>query len=88
MHRLVRPRPASSLLTLAGHPADWRSLATALTSGGRPVLSDLLRAELASTPHHTPAERLSLSFVPAHAAAIQRTAAMIGIRLAASPSAA
>ena len=83
MHRSQIPGPASSL-TLAGHPADWRNLATALTSRGRPILSDLVRTELATAPHREPTGRVTLSFVPAHASAIQRAAASLGIRLEAS----
>lgn len=80
------PASTTTPLTLAGHAADWRSLATALTSGGRPVLSNLVRTELAGATRRSTAARVALSFVPAHAAAIQRTAANLGIRLAPSPA--
>ena len=73
-------------LTLAGHPADWRHVATALTSGGRPVLSTLVRAALAGPPDGAGTGAVVLSFEPTHAAAIQRVAAGLGVRLAALPA--
>ncbi len=70
-----------SQLILAGHPADWRSVATALTSGGRPVLSGLVRSGLAGA--RTGA--VELAFESPHAESIQRVAASVGIRLVAAP---
>jgi hypothetical protein len=72
--------PAS--LTLVAHPADWRTVATALTRGGRPVLSNLVRAGLSGPPRAAAPHVVGLSFDPAHAAAIRRVAADLGVRFA------
>jgi hypothetical protein len=74
-------------LTLVAHPADWRTVATALTRGGRPVLSNLVRAGLASPPRGAAPQAVGLSFDPTHAAAIRRVAAGLGVRVAAGRAA-
>lgn len=82
MHRPTAAGVTTPPLALVGHIANWRRLATALSGGGRPVLSDLLRSRLAATGEQT--GRIVLSFVPAHAAAILRVACGLGISLAPS----
>ncbi len=67
-------------LTLSGHPADWRRVATALTSGGHPVLSGLVRSGLAGAG----AGAVELALEPPHAEAIQKVAASLGVRLVAA----
>ncbi len=83
MARPTAPESTRSQLTLAGHPADWRIVATALTSGGRPVLSGLVRSGLAGAG----TDAVELVFEPRHAESIQRIATSVGVRLvAAHPS--
>ncbi len=81
MARPATPKPSRSQLTLAAHPADWRTVATALTSGGRPVLSGLVRSGLAGAG----TQALELAFEPRHAESIQRIAASVGVQLVAAP---